>query len=175
MKIINSTPNVLKDSLNSAIQDVVTDYKENYRINNPNFSRQRVLTMETVINLLFSMQGGSLKKELYDAGVSTTASTFVQQRDKIYKYGAQSQIRQLCNKQQVSILSGQDTIKRKRKVYYYEDVELTDELLVEYIDTETFTIYELEKIVGAKKNVLRGRYIRAKKQIQAQKCQNDKQ
>ena len=28
MKIINSTPNVLKDSLNSAIQDVVTDYKE---------------------------------------------------------------------------------------------------------------------------------------------------
>ena len=132
MKIINSTPNVLKDSLNSAIQDVVTDYKENYRINNPNFSRQRVLTIETVINLLFSMQGGSLKKELYDAGVSTTASAFVQQRDKIYKYGAQSQIRQLCNKQQVSILSGQDTIKRKRKVYYYEDVELTDELLVEY-------------------------------------------
>ena len=43
------------------------------------------------------------------------------------------------------------------------------------IDTEAFTIYELEKIVGAKKNVLRGRYIRAKKQIQAQKCQNDKE
>lgn len=77
--------------------------------------------------------------------------------------------------QAVSILSGQDTTKRKRKVYYYEDVELTDELLVEYIDTEAFTIYELEKLVGAKKNVLRGRYIRAKKQIQAQKCQNDKE
>ena len=39
-------------------------------------------------------------------------------------------------------------LQRKRKVYYYEDVELTDELLVEYIDTEAFTIYELEKIVG---------------------------
>lgn len=77
--------------------------------------------------------------------------------------------------QAVSILSGQDTTKRKRKVYYYEDVELTDELLVEYIDTEAFTIYELEKLVGAKKNVLRGRYIRAKKQIQAQKCQNEKE
>lgn len=77
--------------------------------------------------------------------------------------------------QAVSILSGQDTTKRKRKVYYYEDVDLTDELLVEYIDTEAITIYELEKIVGAKKNVLRGRYIRAKKQIQAQKCQNDKE
>lgn len=74
----------------------------------------------------------------------------------------------------VLVLSGQDTPKRKRKIYYYEDVELTDELLVEYIDTKAFTIYELEKLVGAKKNVLRGRYIRAKKQIQAQKCQNDK-
>lgn len=75
----------------------------------------------------------------------------------------------------VLTLGGQDTVKRKRKVYYYEDVELTDELLVEYIDTEAFTIYELEKIVGTKKNVLRGRYIRAKKQMQARKCQNNKE
>lgn len=83
MKVINSTPNVLKDNLNSAIQEVVADYKENYRIDNPDFSRQRVLKMETVINLLFSMQGGSLKKELYDAGISASASAFVQQRNKI--------------------------------------------------------------------------------------------
>ena len=65
-------------------------------------------------------------------------------------------------------------LKRKRKVYWYEDVELTDELLVEYIDTEAFTIYELEKEVSAPKNVLRGRYNRAKKQMQALKCQNFK-
>ena len=75
---------------------------------------------------------------------------------------------------EVLILSGQDKPKRKRKVYWYEDVELTDELLVEYIDTEAFTIYELEKKVGAPKNVLRGRYNRAKKQMQALKCQNFK-
>ena len=31
---------------------------------------------------------------------------------------------------------------RKRKVYYYEDAKLTDELLIEYIDTEAFTVYE---------------------------------
>jgi hypothetical protein len=43
---------------------------------------------------------------------------------------------------------------------------------VQYIDDGDFTIYELEKLVGAKKNVLRGRYIRAKKRIQAEKCQN---
>jgi hypothetical protein len=72
----------------------------------------------------------------------------------------------------VAALSGQDTKPRKRKIFYYEGVELTDELLVEYIDDGDFTIYELEKLVGAKKNVLRGRYIRAKKRIQAKKCQN---
>jgi regulator of sigma D len=73
---------------------------------------------------------------------------------------------------EVLILSGQDTPKRKRTTYYYEDIELTDEILVDYIDSNAFTIYELEKRVGAKKNVLRGRYNRAKKRIQAQKCQN---
>ena len=80
-------------------------------------------------------------------------------------------VRQL--EKEVLLLSGQaDKQARKRKVYYYEDVELTDELLVEYIDTEAFTVYELEKIVGAKKNVHRNRYKNAKKKIQALKCQN---
>lgn len=85
MRIVNSTPNVLKENLDSAIQEVVSDFKENYHISNhnPDFSRKRVLTMETVINLLLSMQGGSLKKELYDAGISVSASAFVQQRNKI--------------------------------------------------------------------------------------------
>ena len=85
MRIVNSTPNVLTGNLDSAIQEVVSDFKENYHISNhnPDFSRKRVLTMETVINLLLSMQGGSLKKELYDAGISVSASAFVQQRNKI--------------------------------------------------------------------------------------------
>lgn len=63
-------------------------------------------------------------------------------------------------------MSGQNSKKaRKRRIYYYEDVELTDELLVEYIDTDAFTIYELEKIVGAKKNVLRNRYKKEKEKM----------
>jgi hypothetical protein len=73
----------------------------------------------------------------------------------------------------VAALGGQNTKPRKRKKFFYEDVELTDELLVQYIDDGDFTIYKLEKLVNAKKNVLRGRYIRAKKRIQAQKCQNN--
>lgn len=50
---------------------------------NTNFTRKRVLTMEKTINLLLSMQGGSLKKELYESGIGVTASAFVQQRKKI--------------------------------------------------------------------------------------------
>lgn len=83
MKIVNSTPNVLKDKLDIAIQKAVADYMADYKLNNPNFSRKRVLTMDKVIKLLLSVQGGSLKKELYDAGIAVTASAFVQQRDKI--------------------------------------------------------------------------------------------
>lgn len=70
MKIVNSTPNVLKDKLDIAIQKAVADYMADYKLNNPNFSRKRVLTMDKVIKLLLSMQGGSLKKELYDAGMT---------------------------------------------------------------------------------------------------------
>ena len=44
MRIVNSTPNVLKENLASAIQEVVSDFKENYHISNhnPDFSRKRV-------------------------------------------------------------------------------------------------------------------------------------
>lgn len=83
MKIVNSSPNMLKENLDTAIQKAVADYLADYKLNNSHFSRKRVLTMDKVVNLLLSMQGGSLKKELYDAGVNVTASAFVQQRDKI--------------------------------------------------------------------------------------------
>ncbi len=82
MKIVNSTPNVLKDKLKSAISTTVSKYIKEKELFNTHFSRNRVLTMNSVINLLLSMNGGSLKKEVYDAGISATASAFVQQRNK---------------------------------------------------------------------------------------------
>jgi hypothetical protein len=83
VKTLSSTPYTLKCDLECAIQKAVSDYMREYQENNPRFSRKRVLTMDTMIKLLLSMQGGSLKKELYDAGMSVSASAFVQQRDKI--------------------------------------------------------------------------------------------
>lgn len=52
---------------------------------------------------------------------------------------------------------------RKRRTYFYEGEELTDEKLVYLIDFEFYDyIGKLEKYVGAKKNVLRNRYKKAK-------------
>lgn len=52
---------------------------------------------------------------------------------------------------------------RKRQTYFYEGEELTDEKLVYLIDYEYYdSISKLEKLVGAKKNVLRSRYKKAK-------------
>ena len=52
--------------------EFVSDFRE--------FTRNRKLPMETTIKLLLSMDGGSLKKELYDSGLDVTPSAFVQQR-----------------------------------------------------------------------------------------------
>ena len=52
---------------------------------------------------------------------------------------------------------------RKRRTYFYEGEELTDEKLVHLIDFEFYdSIGKPEKLVGAKKNVLRNRYKKAK-------------
>lgn len=88
LKIINTFPDALKQAVVDAISDAVSCYGEDFRENNfkavnTNFTRKRVLTMEKTINLLLSMQGGSLKKELYESGIDVTASAFVQQRKKI--------------------------------------------------------------------------------------------
>lgn len=69
--------------------DMVVNNKENY-VRNPetDFIRNRKLPMKRVIENILSMEGGSLKKELFDFfklnGVEITSSAFVQQRSKIH-------------------------------------------------------------------------------------------
>ena len=62
MQIVNTTPKVLKHQIEEAIAKAVADYRKDYP-NNIGFTRKCVLNMETMVNLLLSMQGGSLKKE----------------------------------------------------------------------------------------------------------------
>ena len=58
---------------------------------------------------------------------------------------------------------------RKRTTYYLHSKELTDEDLIYNIDYDYFTISELEREVGAPKNLLRNRYNRAKRLAKIQK------
>ncbi|MBR4981158.1 MAG: hypothetical protein IKY94_01200 [Lachnospiraceae bacterium] len=60
---------------------------------------------------------------------------------------------------------------RKREIFYYMCEELTDEKIIELINSGEFkTVGEMEKEVGAKKNQLRNRYVRAKeKQMKERK------
>ncbi len=72
----------LKEKLNTAIQQAVETYFEDFYTSN-NFKRTRKLPLDTMIKLLISMQGGSLQKELHDAKINASAAAFVQQRKKL--------------------------------------------------------------------------------------------
>lgn len=77
MQVVNNTPSALKNQIDESIDKAIKRYRENYPKAKIDFSRNRVLTMETMVKLILSMQGGSLKKELYDAGLNASASAFV--------------------------------------------------------------------------------------------------
>lgn len=81
MGIRKSIPKILKETLDEAIDISIAKHKK--ECGKRDFSRNRVLTLPVMIKLLLSMHGGSLKKELHDAGMDVSASAFVQQRKKI--------------------------------------------------------------------------------------------
>lgn len=86
MKIVNiksSVPGKVKASLNEAIADAVAMRQKEAGKADRSFSRKRTLSIETMFKLLLSMHGGSLKKELVDAGIDATSSAFVQRRKQI--------------------------------------------------------------------------------------------
>ena len=57
----------------------------------------------------------------------------------------------------------------KRKTFYIDNHELTDDYLRYLIGNDYYTVSELERTVGAKKNVLRNRYNKTKKLQRLQK------
>ncbi|HIY22681.1 MAG TPA: transposase, partial [Candidatus Flavonifractor merdigallinarum] len=76
-------PDKIKAELNAAISEAIARYKRDFEIKESLFPRKRILTVESLIKLLLSMEGGSLKKELHEAGIDVTASAFVQRRSQL--------------------------------------------------------------------------------------------
>lgn len=58
---------------------------------------------------------------------------------------------------------------RKRVPIYLDGRELTDDDILYYIDSDRFTIAQLERVTGAHKNQIRNRYARAKKKQQIER------
>jgi hypothetical protein len=87
---MNDYPNSVKETLTSLINEMSAS--PSLFVKNPgiDFTRKRKLPFETVMQLLLSMGGNSIYKELlevqgYDVNAATTAA-FVQQRDKILPF-----------------------------------------------------------------------------------------
>ena len=72
----------MRKYLNKAINDAIEEYREQ---GYSDFTRNRKLDMNTMIRFMLTMNGGSLNKELYEAGIDASPSAFVQQR-KNWKY-----------------------------------------------------------------------------------------
>ncbi len=77
----------LKDELNAVIEDISSDPKLYAENPDRDFSRSRVFDMKTIIQVLLTIGGNSLNKELYEFFKGTnqfaTVSAFVQQRKKL--------------------------------------------------------------------------------------------
>ena len=86
-KYDNSMAIMLKSDLQSVITEMAAD-PSNFVVHpGKDFTRKRKLDFETLINLILSMKGGSIGKEMFDyfgGDVSmATTSAFIQQRSKL--------------------------------------------------------------------------------------------
>lgn len=85
----------LREKLNQAIQQTVS-LRGNYADDFRHFTRNRKMPMEELIKFLLSMTGGTLNRELYDAGIDMAPSSFIEQRKRI-SYGCFRNVMQRFN------------------------------------------------------------------------------
>lgn len=73
-------PDTAKSMLDTAIEKTLQNSEH---LSPGTFTRNRKLPAATVMKTLITMQGGSLQKELYDAGLDVSAAAFVARRKKL--------------------------------------------------------------------------------------------
>lgn len=74
-----------KALLNQVIDNAIHNRRDLLANPDKDFIRDRKLPLKTMLQIIISMQGGSISRELYDYDktIDVTSSAFVQQRDKI--------------------------------------------------------------------------------------------
>ena len=92
------------ENVKSILDDIISEICKDPRlfVTHPgkDFTRDRKLPLATMLKIIIGMNGGSIKRELYDydKSVSVTSSAFVQQRDKILPEMFQYIFRQFTDK-----------------------------------------------------------------------------
>jgi len=79
------SPEAVKSILNNIISELHQDPSLFVARPGIDFTRDRKLPLDTMLKIIIGMNGGSIKRELYDydKSISVTSAAFVQQRDKI--------------------------------------------------------------------------------------------
>ncbi len=74
-----------KALLNQVIDNAIHNHRDLLANPDKDFIRDRKLPLKTMLQIIISMQGGSISRELYDYDktIDVTSSAFVQQREKI--------------------------------------------------------------------------------------------
>ena len=78
-----TTPEQITKLLNESINFAVAMHQKEFGNEKKEFSRKRKLNMETLTKLLIFIKGGSIQKELNDAGIDVCKSAFSQAREKL--------------------------------------------------------------------------------------------
>lgn len=93
-------PETVKSILDDIISEICKDPSLFVAHPGKDFTRDRKLPLATMLKIIIGMNGGSIKRELYDydKSVSVTSSAFVQQRDKILPEMFQYIFRQFTDK-----------------------------------------------------------------------------
>ena len=77
----------IRRTLDAAVEFVIKQKEQFVQNPDKDFTRNRKISMKDTINLILSMEGGSLNREMYNyaksSGINITAAAFVQQRSKI--------------------------------------------------------------------------------------------
>jgi hypothetical protein len=100
---MNEYPNVLKEKLTSLIKGLAASPAAFLKNPGTDFIRNRKLPFETMMQLIISMGGNSVYKELLESSGyklnTATTSAFVQQRDKILPYAFEYLFREFTGAQ----------------------------------------------------------------------------
>ena len=74
---------LIKSAFMEALKDTADTWRKEERLKENSFTRERKLPLRTMLLFLVTMKGGTLDKELHDAGIDVSKQSFSKRREQI--------------------------------------------------------------------------------------------